>query len=69
MKTKAGMSIALRNEPFYDSSDSTTRSGTLYGVYFVWSDTVENGRIKITTEKSKVGIRGQDLGWIAVAKD
>lgn len=59
-------SIYLKNEPFYDDSGSKVHSGTLYGTYYVWGNRVVNGRIKITTDQYKVGIKGQELGWVAV---
>lgn len=63
-KLKAGQAVTLKNEPLYGSSDTTKVAGTIYGTYYLWSATVINGRVRITTEKSKVGVNGQVTGWI-----
>jgi hypothetical protein len=63
---RVGQAVSLRNEPFFNSSESIEPGGTLYGTYFVWSNRVANGRVKITTDKSKVGIKGQELCWVSL---
>ena len=65
---KAGQAITLKNEPLYISSTATALSGRVNGTYFVWSDEVVKGRIRITNAKSKAGIKGQVTGWIDAPK-
>lgn len=65
-EVKAGKAIALRNEPYYIDSYTKQQSGTLYGTYYFWSSEVMRGRAKITTDQSKVGVKGQVLCWINV---
>lgn len=66
MTIKVGQAVSLRNEPFFESYKSTEHGGTLYGAYYVWGNRVVNGRVKITTDKSKVGIKGQELCWVSL---
>lgn len=63
-KLIAGQAITLKNEPLYASSDTTKVAAYIYGLHYLWSATVINGRIRITTDKSKVGVNGQVTGWI-----
>ena len=65
-EVKAGKAISLRNEPYYIDSYTKQQSGTLYGTYYFWSSEVMRGRAKITTDQSKVGVKGQVLCWINV---
>ena len=65
-EVKAGKAILLRNEPYYIDSYTKQQSGTLYGTYYFWSSEVMRGRAKITTDQSKVGVKGQVLCWINV---
>ncbi len=61
---KAGQAITLRNEPFYGTAYTKKQAGTIYGTYYLWSDELINGRVKITTDLSKVGVKGQVTCWI-----
>lgn len=61
---KAGQVITLKNTPLYVSSAAEKKSGTVNGTYYVWSNEVVNGRIRITNAKTRVGIAGQVTGWI-----
>lgn len=65
---KAGQAITLKNEPLYISSTAETLSGRVNGTYYVWSDEVVKGRIRITNAKTKAGIKGQVTGWIDAPK-
>lgn len=62
---KAGQAITLRNEPLFATAYTKKQAGTIYGTYYLWSADVINGRVKITTDMSKVGVNGQVTGWIA----
>lgn len=61
---KAGAAINLRNEPLYATAYTPRVAGTIYGTYYVWDNAVINGRIRITTYESKVGVKGQVTGYI-----
>lgn len=69
IEVKVGAAISLQNEPYYKDTYVKEQSGTLYGTYYFWSSEVIRGRAKITTELSKVGIKGQVLCWIDVPDD
>lgn len=61
---KAGQAINLRNEPLYATAYTDKAAGTIYGTYYVFDNVVINGRIRITTYESKVGVKGQVTGYI-----
>lgn len=63
---KAGQSVTLKNEPLYISATAEKKSGSVNGTYYIWSDEVITGRIRITNSKTKAGVRGQVTGWIDV---
>lgn len=65
---KTGQALTLEREPLYISSTATKRSSTVNGTYYVWSDDVVCGRIRITNAKTKAGITGQVTGWIDAPK-
>jgi len=60
----AGDPIYLNNEPLYASSTLKTPAGRKTGTYYFWGGSVINGRIRITNQKSRVGVAGQVTGWI-----
>ncbi len=59
-----GTPLTLKNVKLYVSSTVSTAAKTVSGVYYVWSDEVVKGRIRVTTKKSYVGIAGMVTGWI-----
>ena len=61
---KAGQAINLRNEPLYATAYTSKVAGTIYGTYYAWDNAVINGRVRITTYESKVGVKGQVTGFI-----
>lgn len=63
---KAGAQVTLNNTPCYSSASSTSY-GVKSGTYYLWDDTVNNGRIRITNAASRVGVAGQVTCWVAVA--
>lgn len=61
---KTGTPLNLKNVKLYVSSTASTAAKTISGTYYVWSDEVIKGRIRITTKASFVGITGMITGWI-----
>ena len=61
---KAGKAIQLKNEKLYISSTVSTANKTVSGTYYISDGKVVNGRIRITTSKSLVGIMDSVTGWI-----
>lgn len=71
VKTKAittGAKVKLNNAAFYaaSSSKSAARTG-VNGTYYIWSATVINNRVRITTQASLVGKSGQVTAWVPVS--
>lgn len=56
---KAGTKYTLNNVKVYNSDTTKVDNGTRSGVYYVWSDTVNNGRIRMTNKPERVGVAGQ----------
>lgn len=63
-KLETGRSIQLKNEPVFATAYTNKKAGSVYGTYYLWSGKATNGRVMITNEKSRVGIKGQITGWI-----
>ena len=64
-----GKQLLLTGTPIYSSSASARISARVSGTYYVYSDSVINGRIRITNRKSFVGRRPAGLfvsGWISI---
>lgn len=57
--------LTLNNCPLYISSTAKTPAKRVSGTYYLWSDEVNKGRVRITNSKSRVGLKGQVTGWIA----
>jgi len=66
VRFRAGDKVKLTNEPAYASSQDKTRYSSKSGVFYLWDDKVINRRIKITTKKEFVGIRGKVTCWVAI---
>lgn len=62
----AGTKLTLKNTPLYVSSTTKNKSSSKTGTFYVWSNEVVNGRIRITNKTSNVGVSGQVTGWIDV---
>lgn len=54
----AGNKYTLNNTPVY-SSETGVSIGTRSGVYYIWSNTITNNRIRMTASFDKVGVAGQ----------
>jgi len=63
---QAGTQLTLSGVDLYASHDKKTSSGKRTGTYYVWSDEVVSGRIRITNAKNRVGVDRQVTGWIAL---
>lgn len=59
-----GDRVILRNAPLFAASASDKKANTLSGEYFVHSDGVINGRIRITTKKGN----SVCTGWVDVSQ-
>jgi len=55
--------IILDNTPCYGTS-SDESYGTKTGTFYIWSDEVINGRIRITNQADRVGVEGQVSCWV-----
>ena len=71
VKTKAittGAKVKLTNAAFYAASSSKTAARTgVSGTYYIWSATVINNRVRVTTQANLVGKSGQVTAWVPVA--
>ena len=59
---RCGDEVALKNAPLYGSSTSKNKANTISGTYWVHSDGIINGRIRITTPKGCTDC----TGWVDV---
>ena len=59
-----GKKVVLKNANLYVSATAKANSGTKSGTFYIWSDEVINGRVRITNKKANAGIDGQVTGWI-----
>ena len=57
-------SLTLNNCPLYISSTAKTPAKRVSGTYYLWSDEVNKGRVRITNSKSRIGVNGQVTGWV-----
>lgn len=64
---KAGLKVELRDTPVYNTETGAS-VGRRSGTYYVWSDEVKNGRVRMTNSEARVGERGQVSFWINVAE-
>lgn len=64
----SGDALELYAEPLYVSSTAEQKAGTVTGKYYLWSDEVIRGRVKITNKPENIGKAGQVTGWIARPK-
>ena len=59
--------LELFAEPLYISSTAEKKSAVITGTYYLWSDEVVRGRVKITNLPGNIGKAGQVTGWISAA--
>lgn len=62
--TSAGRRLELRNVDMFANATIKTRARIINGTFFIWSNQVKNGRIRITNQANRVGVNGQVTGWI-----
>ena len=60
----SGMKLTLSKVPLYTTAITAKQSGTVTGIYYLWSDAKVGGRYRITNRKERVGVAGQVTGWI-----
>lgn len=63
----AGEKIKLVNTPVYASATALTHSSKKNGNFYIWSNIVSNGRVRITNAKSRVGVAKQITGWVKIS--
>jgi N-acetylmuramoyl-L-alanine amidase len=63
---KAGDKLVLNSHNMYSSATTSTATKKT-GTYYVWSNEVVNGRIRITNAQNRVGVAGQVSGWVNVS--
>lgn len=66
-KIKAGDKVTLNKVNFYSSSKSVNPASVKSGTYYIWSDSIMNERIRVTTNSKFVGKNGYVTGWIDVS--
>ena len=67
---KAGTKLTLKSVPLYASATIEKVSGKKSGTYYIYDDTVQNGRVRITTSASnvkKTPVSKYVSGWINVS--
>lgn len=67
-KLKAGAKVELKNTPVYNSETAVKAVGQRSGTYYIWSDEVKNGRVRMTNSAARVGERGQVSFWVKVSE-
>ena len=63
----AGAQIKLNKTNLYASSSAKTAAGAKTGIYYLWSNEVVNGRIRITNSKLNAGKANKVTGWVDIA--
>ena len=59
---KAGQKYIFKNVPVY-SSESGATIGDRTGTYYTWDDAIKNGRIRMTNDINRVGVKGKVSFW------
>ncbi|MCM1307594.1 MAG: M23 family metallopeptidase, partial [Butyrivibrio sp.] len=60
---KAGTKVELKDTPVFNTETGAS-VGNRSGVYFIWSDEVKNGRVRMTNSAARVGVSGQVSFWV-----
>lgn len=59
-----GAQVKLANTKVFGSSDAKAAAGTKTGNFYLWSNQIVNGRVRITNSKTNAGKSGQVTGWV-----
>ena len=62
-----GDKVTLKSTKVYYSSANNAKYTNKTGTYYIWSEQIINGRVRITNSKTRVGVAGQVTGWVRVA--
>lgn len=65
---KAGTALKLSKTALFKSATAKTASSYKTGTFYIWSDEVVSGRVRITNSENRVGVAGQVTGWIDVTE-
>ncbi len=67
-KVASGAQITLKpGTQGYVSSTIGASFGAVAGTYYLWDSSVKNGRVRITNQKSLVGVSGQVTCWVRLS--
>lgn len=64
---KAGAKVVLNKTNLYSSATATSAASTKTGTYYLWSENVVNGRVRITNSQGNAGKSGYVTGWVKVS--
>lgn len=67
LAAKAGTKIGLSGIPVYNSETAEKAVGKRSGTYYIWSNEVKNGRVRMTNAAERAGVKGQVSFWVDVA--
>lgn len=67
LAAKAGTEIGLSGIPVYNSETAEKAVGKRSGTYYIWSNEVKNGRVRMTNAAERAGVKGQVSFWVDVA--
>ena len=59
-----GVELRLNDVNLYNSETTSKVTNVVTGTYYIWSDEVINGRIKITNRLDRVGVPNQVTGFV-----
>lgn len=65
-KYKTGDYVDIRLALLYRSSAAPKQFKGIWGRYYIWNDTIVNGRVRLTDSPSGVGKPERIIGWIEV---
>ena len=63
----SGAKYVITNMPVYGTEKGPS-IGKRSGVYYVWDNTVRNGRVRMTNSPARVGVPGQVSFWVEANK-
>lgn len=63
---KTGDRVNIENTDLYGTATIRQSSGKKTGIYYIWSNTIVNRRVRITNRMDNVGKAGTVTGWISI---